>query len=246
MSQYDKTFFDHTAGLSQTSARLVTAAVQDQLSVRSVLDVGCAEGIWLEAWRGTGVDDFVGLDGDYVNRERLRIPGDRFVPTNLADGFDLGRRFDLVQSLEVAEHIPGDSADRLVASMARHADMILFSAAPPGQGGRNHVNEQPYDYWREKFASHGFAVSDGIRGLLAERPEIAPWYRYNTFLYVRGEAAERLPATLRDALVPDGMALPDISPAPFRVRKAVVRMLPNWVAQALAHLVAWKNRNTAP
>jgi len=42
-------------------------------------------------------------------------------------------------------------ADTFVNTLCRHADTILFSAAHVGQGGDGHINEQPIDYWIEKF-----------------------------------------------------------------------------------------------
>ena len=50
----------------------------------------------------------------------------------------------------------GEHADTFVQNLVRHASgAILFSAAPPGQGGEFHVNEQPYEYWRGKFQRCG-------------------------------------------------------------------------------------------
>jgi hypothetical protein len=47
----------------------------------------------------------------------------------------LDRRFDLVQSLEVAEHITPAASEAFVEDLARHAErFVLFSAAPPGKG----------------------------------------------------------------------------------------------------------------
>ena len=37
---------------------------------------------------------------------------------------------------------------------------MLFSAAVPGQGGENHVNEQPLAYWRAIFREHGYSAVD--------------------------------------------------------------------------------------
>jgi hypothetical protein len=51
-------------------------------------------------------------------------------------------RFDLALCLEVAEHLPAAAGDSLVRRLASVGARILFSAAIPGQGGRNHVNEK--------------------------------------------------------------------------------------------------------
>jgi hypothetical protein len=33
---------------------------------------------------------------------------------------------------------------------------VIMSGATPGQGGYHHVNEQPREYWIDKFAEYGF------------------------------------------------------------------------------------------
>ena len=65
------------------------------------------------------------------------------------------------------------------------ADAVLFSAAVPGQIGLHHVNCQPHEYWHEKFAQHGLEMTDPIRPLIAHDHRVSPWYRNNTFVYLR-------------------------------------------------------------
>lgn len=68
---------------------------------------------------------------------------------------------DLVSCVEVAEHIPAERADELVeACCERSKGWIYFSAAPPGQGGHGHINEQPQRYWRQKFEARGWRLDD--------------------------------------------------------------------------------------
>ncbi len=54
-----------------------------------------------------------------------------------------------------AEHVAAGSADRLVDLVTAIAPRVAFTAAPPGQGGVGHVNEQPPEYWIERFAARG-------------------------------------------------------------------------------------------
>jgi len=98
---------------------------------------------------------------------------------------DLGRHFDLVVSLEVAEHIPHASADTFVDSLVRHGDIVLFSAAIPGQGGTFHVNEQWPEYWGKRFKARGYVGIDCVRPLVWEDPSVDYWYAQNVFLFVR-------------------------------------------------------------
>lgn len=232
--QYDSDFFGYTCGLSAVSAKRVSALLVGRLNVGSILDVGCGEGVWLAAWQEAGVADIQGVDGDYVNRDRLRIPKERFLAHDLAQPFNLDRQFDLVQSLEVAEHLKAEHAQGFVASLVAHSKLVLFSAAPPGQGGENHINEQPYDYWRGFFAAHDYCAVDWVRPALASDPDVAPWYRYNTVLYVHESRLETLSEDMRRHMVAAGQAIPDISPLSYRLRKAAIACLPFWLTQGLA------------
>jgi hypothetical protein len=63
--------------------------------------------------------------------------------TNLNYAVDLGRRFDLVWSYEVAEHIHSAYTDVFLDTLTKHGDTIAMSAAKPGQHGYGHFNEQP-------------------------------------------------------------------------------------------------------
>lgn len=236
--RYDADFYTYTSRLSSPSARRIAAIFQELLPVRSVLDVGCGTGVWLGAWHGVGVEDVFGIDGDYVDRDRLGIPSERFLARDLNLPFRLGRHFDLVQSLEVAEHLPAARAASFIEDLAAHADMVLFSAAPPGQGGENHINEQPYDYWRAFFRRAGLVPLDCVRPMIAGQTDVAPWYRYNVLLYVHERMMATLPESLLRHLVPEDLPIPDLSPPVYRLRKAVINRMPMWACQLLARMRA--------
>lgn len=236
---YDEHFMDYTGESSRHSAEVITGLLQPLLKVSSVLDVGCATGTWLRAWQSAGVGDIMGVDGDYVSRERLRIEPSRFQSADLSGALSLGRRFDLVQSLEVAEHIAAANADRFVRNLVEHSDgLVLFSAAPPGQGGEFHVNEQPLSYWRERFASHGYHPFDPVRPAISADMAVSFWYRYNVLLYVREDRVDDMPPVIRSTAIPSGQPIPDPTPLAFRMRKALVRLLPYPVQHRLARLKA--------
>lgn len=235
---YDQIFIRYTAASSSYSADTVTSLIAPLFGIRSVLDVGCAAGTWLAAWQ-RHVTDVHGVDGEYVDRNELKISESDFTPVNLNQRFGLGRCFDLVQSLEVAEHIEPAASAGFVESITRHAArFVLFSAAPPGQGGEHHINEQDYDYWRKLFAEQGFVACDCVRPLIQNDRKISYWYRYNTLLYVRNEILSELPARFQLQLAPQGMPLRDFAPLAFQVRKAVVRRLPIALQHGMARLKA--------
>src|SRR5262249_19855369 len=161
---------------------------------RSVLDVGCGTGHFLRAFREAGVSDLTGVDGDYVPRDQLVIDARQFLARDLAAGFDLRRRYDLVVSLEVAEHLPPAAAESFVDSLVRHGSVVLFSAAIPYQGGTAHLNEQWPSYWADRFAQRGYQAYDPIRPAIWRDDAVAWWYRQNILVFADAQARRTHPA----------------------------------------------------
>jgi SAM-dependent methyltransferase len=236
-------FFQYINAGSLASARVVCPLLVGWLKPESVLDVGCGAGAWCKIWRETGVADVLGVDGDYVDRAGLLIDQSEFRSQDLSRAFDLGRTFSLVVSLEVAEHVAVSSADTFVESLSRHGDVVLFSAAVPGQGGEFHVNEQPLRYWRERFAQQGFRCFDPLRPRILVQREVEPWYRYNTLLYARGASREGLPEAVLGSEIPEGAPIPELAPLSWRARNAVLGALPAPLVESLVKLKhAWVRR----
>lgn len=233
---YDDRFFDYIGRGARRSARHIIPFLLGHLHVSSVVDIGCGRGVWVDEWRRSGVEDAWGVDGDYVNADRLVIPKERFAAYDLSKPIRLGRRFDLGQSLEVAEHIPASKAEVFIDSLVAHSDTILFSAAVPGQGGEFHINEQPYQYWREKFASRGFEVVDCLRPNIIDIRAIEPWYRYNMFLYVHQEALDRIPPIFRRMRLRRDERIANFAPLGWRLRNSTLRHLPQPIVQRIARM----------
>ena len=226
MSTYDNEFFKYVNSGALNSAEEMLPLLINDIPVKSILDVGCGQGAWLSIWEKLGVTDITGLDGDYVDTKKLLINKENFISQDLSSHFDLNRRFDVVQCLEVAEHLPESSAQDFVKNLVRHGDLILFSAAPKGQGGDYHVNEQDYEYWRDLFVKNGYQAIDYLRPLILDNHKIEPWYRYNTFLYSSTDYMENLPKHIQDCVVKKSEVLRDVSPFIYKVRKKVIRLLP--------------------
>jgi SAM-dependent methyltransferase len=231
---YDDKFFDYVEIGSRRSAEVVITFLRRYLQISSILDVGCGRGVWVDEWCRAGVEDAFGVDGSYVDPDRLAIPAGQMIALDVSLPFRLERRFDLVQSLEVAEHIPASKADTFIDNLLAHGDVIMFSAAVPGQGGEFHVNEQPYEYWRDKFAFRGFVLIDFVRPNIATIRKVEPWYRYNTFLFVRKNALGRIPPLIRSHEVPEGRCISNSAPLSWRFRNSVLRRLPQPLVQHIA------------
>ena len=237
--QYDTLFYQYQREGSLRSARVVLPLIVPLCSVKSMLDVGCGAGAWLSVAKSMGLQQIAGVDGDYVDRSMLLVDPQYFTPHDISKPFDTGRTFDLVQCLEVAEHVPHAASKTLVANIVRHGPLVLFSAAVPGQGGEDHINEQPYTYWRDIFATHGYRLFDFVRSRVADKMEVEPWYRYNLMVFAHDSIVAGLPAELKKTRVADGAAIPDVSPLMYRLRKAVLGSLPGALVSKLA---VWKHQ----
>jgi hypothetical protein len=200
---YDRAFYDALRDGSARSARTVWPIVRELLAPRaptSIIDIGCGDGMWLaEAMRALDTQDITGVDGDHVRSAGLlRIPEQRFVPCDLASGagtlgMKVRERFDLAISLEVAEHLPRHAADEFVAAIVQFAPIVLFSAAIPGQGGENHVNEEWPEAWVQRFAANGFQAIDEIRFRIWKDDQVEFWYKQNLLLFASAEGLEGRP-----------------------------------------------------
>jgi len=180
----------HSEEVHNTSAaEIVVPLIMKTLHPVSVLDVGCGIGTWLSVFKKNNVRVIKGIDGDYIDKNLLAKYMDEqdFVPVDLSSSFNLNRKFDLVVSLEVAEHLPESSANVFVESLTRHGENILFSAAIPFQDGQNHLNEQWQSYWVEKFESRGYEVYDWLRPLIWQNEGIEMWYRQNVLFFSKNK-----------------------------------------------------------
>lgn len=190
MQSYTEEFYEIVREGSKESAKEIIPIVFEFIQPKSVIDVGCGVGTWLSVFQAHGVEDVWGIDGDYVDKNALEIPKEKFLTIDLKSPFKLNRQFDLAVSLEVGEHLPQECAETFVESLTQLAPVILFSAAIPFQGGTDHVNEQWQDYWVKHFQSQGYVAIDCIRNRVWENERVEFWYAQNMLVFAKREYLE--------------------------------------------------------
>lgn len=155
---YDKKFFDNTLKLEGPSAKAVVEILLKNFNIQSIIDIGCGSGIYLKEFLEKNIEA-IGYDGAQAALENSLV-GDKIKIHDLCQPLKLNKKFDLCLCVEVAEHLPEKYADTLIKTLVNLSDLIVFTAATPGQGPRSigHINEQPHSYWIEKFKNYNFIL----------------------------------------------------------------------------------------
>jgi SAM-dependent methyltransferase len=154
---YDDAFYEDVDRESEALYRRLADALVELWAPRSVVDVGCGTGFVLARLAEHEVA-VQGIEGSRaaIRRAEPTVP---IVRANLERGVPRLGAYDLCLCIEVAEHLRPRTGPRLVQGIAALSDVVVFTAAQPGQPGTAHVNTRPKSYWRSRFAASGFASS---------------------------------------------------------------------------------------
>jgi len=183
---YDDAFYAEQSPFSINSAKKIVPYLSTILpQINSVIDVGCGIGAWLNEWKLLGKEVF-GIDGNEIPDNARKISYNEYLRCDLEQPFPkLQKKFDLCSSLEVAEHLTPERAETFVKDLCSFSDIVLFSAAIPGQTGVNHINEQWQHYWADIFLSFGYKPVDVLRDCFWDDSDVGWWYAQNMILYVK-------------------------------------------------------------
>jgi 2-polyprenyl-3-methyl-5-hydroxy-6-metoxy-1,4-benzoquinol methylase len=192
--EYNLAFFKLQQSQSYQSAKKILPTIIDWIKPVNVADVGCGVGAWLKAFKDSGINKVTGYDGSYVKTENLLIDKEEFIIADLEKKLTTDVKYDLLVCLEVAEHLTPNRSTGFIEDITQMSDIILFSAAIPGQEGTFHINEQYPAYWINIFNKNGYECFDCIRPLIWNMEEIEFWYKQNIMLFIKNSCTEKYSA----------------------------------------------------
>mmetsp|Transcript_25686 Transcript_25686/g.52603 ORF Transcript_25686/g.52603 Transcript_25686/m.52603 type:complete len:341 (-) Transcript_25686:124-1146(-) len=181
-------------------------APQKKYITSSVLEVGCGVGVYVDALKKEQAKKgrrVIGIEPNPMGGTFLRgRAGPKQLAINFLDAVDTaalareicdtelgsGKRFDLIYSIEVFEHLPLDrheDAVKFLAASARKGTKLIFGAGSPGQQGVGHIGLRKKDSWEIFLAEHNFEKSVEDTGK-ATRTIQEYNHRVNTQVYYYG------------------------------------------------------------
>ncbi len=183
---YNDDFFEDIEMQTAPSAEAVVSILMSEFKPESVVDVGCGIGVYLSIFKKNGASVF-GIDGSKSAKDNLKISESEFMLFDLRNQHDSNSKYDICMCFEVAEHIPEKYSENLVEILTSYSDQIVFTAAPPGQGGKDHINEKPPRFWIDLF-EHGNYKYDSdttkkLKSMMSEKKVV--WYLPENLLVFR-------------------------------------------------------------
>jgi SAM-dependent methyltransferase len=189
--EFGRHYFRHNCGVPyernshwlQFFDEMAETIVRD-LKPTSVLDAGCAMGFLVEALRKRGIEAY-GIDvSEFAISQVHESVADHCQVGSITDA--LPRRYDLIVSIEVLEHLQPAETPAAIAALCAASDRLLLSTSPDDFGEATHHNVRPPEDWAAELAGHGF-----FREVDHDVSYVTPW----AGLYTRHE--EPLPETVR-------------------------------------------------
>lgn len=133
---------------------LLAETLMIEFHPKSLVDVGCGSGGISLAFMKAGCKEISAFDYSKAAVELSRSKGIVSAQEiDLTKAEIIPAKGDLCICLEVAEHLPESYAKNLCRLLSEVAPILVFTAAPPDQGGHLHLNEKPQSYWIDLMKS---------------------------------------------------------------------------------------------
>ena len=181
----DLGFWETTDATGHIHDLSIAAALSNYLAekqAKTVVDFGCGMGDYAKAFKADGYK-VEAYDGN-PNTETLSNGIGKVL--DLSKPFYLGKKFDVVLSLEVGEHIPAEFEQQFIDNICKHAKKhLVISWAIEGQGGSGHVNCKNNNYIIGQVEDRGFKFNFNDSEKIRKAATNASWFGYTIMVFDR-------------------------------------------------------------
>jgi cyclopropane fatty-acyl-phospholipid synthase-like methyltransferase len=171
---------DQTGHVHDLSIAASLCKYLDDKQAKTVVDFGCGLGDYAKAFKADGYK-VEAYDGN-PNTQTLTNGIGKVL--DLSKPFYLGKKFDVVLSLEVGEHIPKEFEEQFIDNITKHAKKhLIISWAVVGQGGDGHVNCANNDYIIWQIVDRGFKHNGKDSQTIRDSATNASWFSYTIMVF---------------------------------------------------------------
>ena len=179
----DLGFWETTDATGHIHDLSIAAALCNYLAdkqAKTVVDFGCGLGDYAKAFKSKGYN-VEAYDGN-PNTETLSNGIGKVL--DLSKPFYLGKKFDVVLSLEVGEHIPAEFEQQFIDNITKHVKKnLVISWAIKGQDGDGHINCKNNDYIIAKIEDCGFKFNFNNSEKIRKSATNASWFGYTIMVF---------------------------------------------------------------
>jgi len=162
---YSKQYFNRHLVQYRLWENAIGHSIVNTLHPKSIIDLGCGTGSYLEGVLTAGCKDLCGIELLYDNAKDYFVKNvaDIIQQNDVTTDLNLNRTFDCVMSFEVGEHIEPSGTENFINNLTTlSGQYIVLTAAPPGQRGTGHINLRPKEFWKDAIKAKGFEFQDEL------------------------------------------------------------------------------------
>jgi 2-polyprenyl-3-methyl-5-hydroxy-6-metoxy-1,4-benzoquinol methylase len=155
---YDEEYYDGGKGYHRysdsNSFAFLAARINEIMQPKSVLDIGCAKGFLVKAFRSMDIPAY-GIDISHYALEEAPKEVKKYLKHyDITSGFEITiPKVDLIVSIDTLEHIPEEKLDRVKDFMLAHSQRQFLRvgtlATPDWQHDASHITMKTIDWWQE-------------------------------------------------------------------------------------------------